>query len=445
MLPLMLSAPTGVTVLALDTPGNGLSPALALAEPTADDYADALAATLDALGVARVVVYGTHTGAAFGMALALRYPHRVAALLLDGIGAFSAPERAQLLASYLPPFVPLNDGTHMAWLWSRVRDQATFFPWNHSTHDARLWVPLPSPLSLHAVALDFLLSGDAYRGPYAAAFRFQPAAVLSQLRVPTWVAAREGDVLLSHLNRLPTLALPVFRSSLPPKGSAWAQKVWVWLAEAAQGLEAVPPARDATLPVSSIGDTLIGPLGRRIHARGALGGTGRPRIWLHASPGGARGLDRRLESELGQHPVVALDLPGHGESDAYDGTLEELLVAMRDAASSLGLPDAEWAGEGLGADIARALNGSKAVAGPEVATPARFEPRADGGHLMAAWLHARDEAVFGSWWTRRLDDRHSCGDTLDLATIHANAIESLKETPEAARLRSQWLALRGVR
>ena len=51
LLALMAYGPRDVTMLAFDTPGNGLSEPLALAKPDAGDYGDALAATLDALHV----------------------------------------------------------------------------------------------------------------------------------------------------------------------------------------------------------------------------------------------------------------------------------------------------------------------------------------------------------------------------------------------------------
>ena len=51
------------TCLAFDTPGFGLSDKLAMPKPSIEDFADALAETLAALGVEHVAAYGRHTGA----------------------------------------------------------------------------------------------------------------------------------------------------------------------------------------------------------------------------------------------------------------------------------------------------------------------------------------------------------------------------------------------
>ncbi len=114
LLPLMAYRPIHLTMLALDTPGCGNSEPLPHPQPEAADYADFLAETLQALGIERAVLYGTHTGAAIAMALAVRHPQRVARLVIDGIGVFNAAERAEILSAYLPRFVPAIDGTPSA-------------------------------------------------------------------------------------------------------------------------------------------------------------------------------------------------------------------------------------------------------------------------------------------------------------------------------------------
>lgn len=435
MEPLMALAPSGLCLLAPDTPGNGHSDPLPLAEPAASDYADAVAALLDALQLPRVAVYGAHTGAAIGIALAQRHPQRVAGLVLDGIGAFTAAERAQLLDSYLPPFVPAVDGTHFAWLWSRVRDQTLFFPWNHRGDGARLHRPLPPPEALHAMAMDLLVAGDAYRPPYAAAFRYRPAEVLPTLTMPVWPAAREDDLLLPHLERLP---LPVHR--LPPRGPAWGRQVWGWLAEAAQGLPDAPAVADAALDLPRLASTYVDAGGLRWHLRGALHAPGRPCVWLHASPGGARALQRVMQRDVGHRPVLAIDLPGHGDSGAGPVTLREAEAALRTLLHERGLDGAELRGVGLGGCLAARLAGRESGP-PQGEPPDGFAPRADGGHLLAAWLHARDHAILGGWWQRR--PGHAMGDDLDVPAVHAAAVEALKEAPAAAALRRDWLSAAG--
>jgi len=117
LVPLMQACPADITVFAFDTPGCGYSAPLPLGRPDVPDYAHAFAATLDALGIQCAPTYGTHTGAAIALTFAALYPERVSQLVLDGLSAFCADERAAILAGYLPPFTPHVDGTHLAWLW----------------------------------------------------------------------------------------------------------------------------------------------------------------------------------------------------------------------------------------------------------------------------------------------------------------------------------------
>ena len=122
----------------LDSPGFGLSDPMPMARPEVPDFAAVALEAAEALGLPPVPFYGTHTGAALASAAAAMAPERVTAAILDGYAVFTPEEQAELLASYLPPFRPTLDGTHVAWLWARVRDQFAAFPWNRVSDGARL-------------------------------------------------------------------------------------------------------------------------------------------------------------------------------------------------------------------------------------------------------------------------------------------------------------------
>jgi pimeloyl-ACP methyl ester carboxylesterase len=81
-------------VVAWDAPGYGGSAALPVREPSADDYAGALAAFLDALGLGRVALLGHSLGAIVAGRFACAHPGRVARLVLlnPAVGYGSAPE-----------------------------------------------------------------------------------------------------------------------------------------------------------------------------------------------------------------------------------------------------------------------------------------------------------------------------------------------------------------
>ena len=181
-------------VFAPDTPGFGFSDPLPLAQPTIPDYAAALDALLEKMGIDRVLVYGVHTGAVTALRFALDYPNRVAALVCDGYARFDAAERQSLLGDYLPPFEPKWDGSHLLWLFARFREQNLFFPWNTPTQAARLAYPLPSTDKLHSDVMDVLDAGDGYRVGYRAPFLYDDPTAAARLTVPSMIFYRAEDV-----------------------------------------------------------------------------------------------------------------------------------------------------------------------------------------------------------------------------------------------------------
>ncbi|WP_197272449.1 alpha/beta hydrolase, partial [Brevundimonas sp. AAP58] len=198
-------AARGLTALAPDTPGAGASDPLPIADPDSADFARALHRLTETLGLSRVGLYGFHTGAATAASFAALFPNSTAALVCDGLPAWTEAERARFLADYLPPFQPAWDGSHMAWLWARMEAQTVFFPW-HSTDPAeRMAMAVSSPEHIHANAMDLLATGDAYRPVYRAAFTFRAEAVADRLPPHSLIACAASDILAAHLDR-PALA-----------------------------------------------------------------------------------------------------------------------------------------------------------------------------------------------------------------------------------------------
>ncbi len=73
------------TVIALDTAGHGNStPLMPGGQPEITDFARVLAETVEALGLERSVVFGSHTGAKITLQYAVDHPDRVSLLVMDG-------------------------------------------------------------------------------------------------------------------------------------------------------------------------------------------------------------------------------------------------------------------------------------------------------------------------------------------------------------------------
>lgn len=163
---------------------------------TIADYADEAVAVLDALGEDEPVdIWGNHTGALIGMELAIRHPHRVRRLVIDGITIFEPAEKADILANYLPPFEIDAFGGHLLRAWGMRHDMILFWPWYRTNPDG--WRPLGalSPDALHSITMEMLRSGPTFRTAYDAAFRYPTPARLPLLTVPSLLTVFASDPL----------------------------------------------------------------------------------------------------------------------------------------------------------------------------------------------------------------------------------------------------------
>ena len=133
------------TCIAPDTPGFGSSTPLGVARAGMEDFADAVIEFMDALGIGRTAVYGFHTGAMMAATLAARHPDRLSCAVANGFVLLTEPERADIVANYLPPLQQSWDGAHLSWLWARLREQSIFFPWYRAAAANRLGGGVPTP------------------------------------------------------------------------------------------------------------------------------------------------------------------------------------------------------------------------------------------------------------------------------------------------------------
>ena len=437
------------TVIAPDTPGYGGSDPLDLHRPQIADYADALKEVMDGLGLERVALFGRHTGAAIAIEYANLYPERVSGIVLDGCPAFTPEEMEELVASYLPPFRPVWDGSHVAWLWSRVRDQLTFFPWYRQGPASRLAIDMPRPSILNRIATDLLLAGDGYRVAYEAAFRYDGAAAAAMACVPAHYMATETDVLLSHLDRLPNLPADARIHRL-----ADAERVSVigdLLAACADGLPPAPPAPEETGArrfVQVNGASLM------LREWGEAGA--RPLLLVADLPGSTQGLEPVAAHLAKGRRVVAIDPPGHGlSSPAPAGTADSGVGLAAGAVASLGLGPVDVAGIGsgacwaallarrLGADCGRLVlidppPDPQALADCLPATA--LVPTWSGTHLLTAWYLARESLLYRPWFVPTAATRMPVEIGLDVELLHRRFVDTViagAAFPEALRAVSE--------
>ncbi len=448
-IPLIRTLAAHFTVIGFDTPGYGNSDTLPMGKPEIRDYADAYADTLDALGVKECAIMGSHTGAAIAFEFARRHPERTTAAILDGFPVFTVQESEELEFSYLKPFEPSYDGSHLVWAWSRFRDQHVFFPWYRKSRSVRLDLDVPSPDDLTGFVRDLVRSGDNYRIAYSAAFRYlETMSGIPQIRVPMAFIAREDDLLYPQLDRLPASLPPnITIGRLSRDRAAWME--WIRRFVNAQKTAAAPPepAENASLRDRAVTRGYVDVADLQVaYRRTASPGRGRPLVMLHDAPGASATLEPLMIELAKTREVIAFDIPGMGDSDAPAGPAPDvdafarMLVA---AIRGLGLKEWDLYGRQLGAVIAVAVArvggapGRLVLEGLPLFTPdearsmqgrlaPRVEPDVDGAHLLHIWNYVRDTALFWPWYNQTRAGIRWNRVKIDAVTVHKRAVEVIK-------------------
>lgn len=406
-------------VYAIDTPGFGGSDSVPDRIECVAQLADAYAEILDGLGLERVLVYGTHSGAAIGLELAHRHAARVAGFVLEGVPIFTEEEQRPLLApDYLVALEPEILGGHYARAWTRFHDQFIWFPWysrapKHlneadagSTGDIHLWVEMYFQAMRHD-----------YRPAYQTIIRSgrTARAAAADVRVPGVYLAEQSDMLFSHLDRLPPLHEGQRTERVPTPA-----EVPERIESALRSLPA--PAQTGNRPAAvGHGELFFDLPGGEmfVRCRSKVGGT--PLLLLHDAPGAGRQLIALQQALEPRRPVLLPDLPGCGESDALPPDARRL-ADYADAMASMLRAHADRPVQvhavGFGAAVALELNARHPdlVAGLSVtgllrvtgavraAMIGRLAPPItladDGSHWYRTWLMLRDSLVRWPWYDR---------------------------------------------
>jgi pimeloyl-ACP methyl ester carboxylesterase len=446
-IPLIEALSPHFTVFAPDTPGNGLSDPLTEPEaPSMDDYGDNIAKFLDAIGLAKVAVYGFHTGASVAAAFSTRHPHRVHGTILNGFVALTPEERADILANYLVPIVPRWDGGHLVLLWARVREQSIFFPWYRAALAGRADRDLPPLDVIHWNIMEWLRAGDAYRKPYGAAFRYPGDEVAMRFTAPTVICASDWDTLVRHLDRLPkNLPACVEVKRIGPDRAAVAPFVLAELKRFANG-EAPAPVRPKPLAARAYQDFVDVP-GGQLHMR-RVDGSGRLLLVQHDAASDNRIVDRATSALLGRRTALAFDLPGNGESDNTIGTSNVTVPlyaeVVAQALDALGLKEVDaygmWGGGSVMLDLAlqRPATIKHLVMSNVLFFDAAFakelhdkytfliEPDWYGGYLLKCWHAMRDQGLYWPWYERTRKGIIWQEPFLDTNMVHNRVVAMLK-------------------
>ncbi len=433
------------TIIAPDTPGYGCSDPLGVAEASMEDFAAAVLELMDALGLRRTGVYGFHTGGSMAVALSKLAPERITACAVNGLATLTDAERVDILEHYLPPLEVHWDGSHLTWLWSRLRDQYVFFPWYRQRLAARLDMDSPAPEFVQKALVEMLRAGDHYRVAYRAAFTFPGGPALRDTTVPTLVTASAHDPLSEHHARIdaPAACVQIKASADPAAATA----ACLAMLQRLPGDTAPPPIETAAIE-GRLWHRMVDVEGGQLRAKCNTDATGRPLLVQHDAAGSSDVVAGVARSLIGRRPVMALDLPGHGESDNPMGetgiTVARYREVLCQALDSLGYDQIDfhgmWGGGLVGLDLAVAeparvhrLVFSDLIYHDEATTadlkanytPA-WTPNWYGGHLLLCWHLMRDQAIFWPWYRRTREGIIWKEPYIDPHMIHGRVLEMFK-------------------
>ena len=371
------------TCIAPDTPGYGLSDDWLGDAPSLRDYADAIIAFADALGLDRFYLYGAATGAQIAVEIGKHHAERLALVCLDSNGHIDAGTRAAMMADYFPSVAPRRDGGHLLTYWDMCRGLFRAFPWNSEDPADRLDLPDLGPEVTQAILLRYLDAGEGYARAYRPAFGAEDVAHLAGFDAPAVMTRWEGSVVLRLADAMIAKGLPANVRVLHA-GAGVDARYGVQL-EALLQAQAEHCLPDFTAWPTEIceseGRAWIGGL----HVRQDRSAGGPVRILLHGAGQSCASWGREWPAPDGGHSWVAPDLPGHGHSPGLEETsLDSLVSALR---SAFGAEEVSgYEGVGLGGSCARQLGG---IGTPLPAAKAPdLSPRTSGAHLVEAWQFA---------------------------------------------------------
>ncbi len=184
-------------LIAPDTLGNGDSAPPTPEKPDITYYADSVRRVLDALGIERADIYGSHTGCRTAAEFAILHPDRVNRVVFDGIIEYEPELKKEILAHYAPTVVPDEFGRHLIWAFNFVRDQVFHFPYFMRDPAHRNNRVMPTPEWLHAHTVDVLKGLTTYHKAYNAAFEYAARERLPHIKQTVLVL--EADTEPAHL------------------------------------------------------------------------------------------------------------------------------------------------------------------------------------------------------------------------------------------------------
>jgi len=456
------------TVIAIDTPGYGMSDRIDVAgQPEIPDFGDALARVIEGLGLERCPVYGVHTSSKITLSFAVKHPQRVAVAILDGLSLPPGGKGAdpEFIRRYMAPFTVTDDGGYLAAEWTRVRDFGRWFPWFDRRAETRSMSDRADMAFTHGYAMDLFMAGADFSSAYGAAMRYAALPVVSQLKARTVFMCREDDVLFRYLDDLPKpLPAGCTIEKLGTDRDAQRARIRAIFEEyadfkGAAGFVAPDPLKDTPAE----GQVLCGYVDLthgQMLVRKAGSGKGRPIVYIPDTPGGTGASEPILRALAQGRVAYALELPGTGESAPLPGpSSDSFAEAIAEAIAALGLSEVDLYAEHMASPLAVELAALKpaliktlVLDGLPVLSKAErrdmalrycpaLEAHVHGTHFIDAWHMLRDLELQWPWYDGRRTAIRVIDPEIDGERLYLLMLDVLKQMPHYGEAAQAALAV----
>ena len=442
----MASVADSFTCFAFDTPGFGLSDALPGDILTVAELADALAETLNAIGMPPCPVFGTHTGASIALELGIRHPERVTGLILDGLASFTQAEYDGMFGDYFTKFPPDPLGGHYSALWTRFRDQSTWFPWSARSPEALNESDLYGPGAIHRWMMMYFDAADTYTPAYRAALSYRDGpAQVAALTLPAIFTAIESDMLHPHLDRIkPQLTSQEIRRV----GDSLLDR----RALTSEGFARFGSPGDPPIPSSIMRATkcivrqFVDVYDTQLLVRSVGNPADPTALIIHDVPDDSRSVEAQMRVYSQSHFVIAFDLPGCGETPALiPADISAIANLIWRGCDAIDRSQVKLFGIGFGSSVAIEM----AAQAPDRTTSltldgilladaaerddlrAHFAPPitidADGSHWFRTWQMIRDMGTWWPWYHPMRTNLRRVEANYDAASLHRRTCATMQQ------------------
>ena len=404
------------TVIAPDLPGYGLTRIQNISKYDYNTYTSFLDEFIKCLNIKNVSIYGEQYGASLGLNFAIKNPSKVKSIIINNL------KHSSDVQSQYKNFQLSWDGSHLTWLWSFLREQEVFSPWNKPNLKNRLNRDMPTEYELHRLCIQFLNSGEQGVGYEKGIFELNNINItrcINALNCPLLILSEALD------NDIQELKIEQTNENISIKEykkNDYSKDIINFFKEHHAYHENFNPPETKLIPGRLTHD-YIEVNGGQLHFHKNEDVKSIPTLIQHDAASAITTVQSITESLIGHKSVFSFDMPGSGNSDRIipeeNVDVFNYAQVLSDALINVGVTEIDfygmWGGGFVGSEMylqtktkvrRLALSNVFDHQGHELNemienyTP-DVSPLWHGGHLQQCWHQMRDQGTFYPWFKNK--------------------------------------------